>query len=162
MQENAITQRQITILNTSFMSTAFFRIQTGLLAVFAMILLSACARSIAFNSSTVVPAAEGKIMLKKDRNKNNAIKVEIKNLAAPEKLHPPKSTYILWMESADSGLKNLGQLKTSTGFFGGALKASLQTVTSFQPVRFFITAEDNANPLYPTDQRVLETPVLTR
>lgn len=127
-----------------------------------IIILSGCARSIAFNSSTVVPAAEGKIMLKKDRNKNHEVRLKVKNLAAPEKLNPPKSTYILWMESGNSGLKNLGQVETSTGLLGGALRASLKTVTSFEPMRFFITAEDNANPQYPTNQRVLETPALNR
>jgi hypothetical protein len=143
------------------MNIAFFK-HANLLVMVAAIFLSSCARSIAFNSSSVVPAAEGKVAVKKDKNKNYAIQVKIKNLAEPGKLQPPKSTYVLWMESSESGIKNLGQLRTSSGMFGSALTASLQTVTSFEPRRFLITAEDDPKVEYPTNERVLETDEFAR
>lgn len=124
--------------------------------------LASCARSINFNSSAVVPAAEGKIKLKKDRNNNYAIQVRVNNLADPGKLHPPRSTYVVWMESADNGLKNLGQLRISGGAFGSKLRASLLTVTSFAPRKFFITAQDDGKAQYPANERVLETDVVER
>ncbi len=37
------------------------------------------------------------------------------------------------------------------------LKASFETVSSFRPVKIFITAEDDANIQYPGNQMVLET-----
>ncbi len=124
--------------------------------------LGSCARSINFNSSAVVPAAEGKIKLKKDRNNNYAIQVRINNLADPGKLQPARSTYVLWIESVDNGFKNLGQLRISRGAIGSRLRASLQTVTSFEPRRFFITAQDDGKAQYPANERVLETNVVKR
>jgi hypothetical protein len=126
-------------------------------ALFCLITIMSCARKIRFTNSSVVPAAEGSIKLKKDNNNNYTIDLNIVNLAAPERLSPPKQTYIVWMETEKSGTKNIGQLTSSSGFFSSALKSSLKTVTVFKPVRIYITAEDNAIVQYPTGQVVLNT-----
>lgn len=61
------------------------------------------------------------------------------------------------MKTEDNGRKNIGQLKTSSGLFSSKLKSSLNTVSSFKPTGFFVTAEDNSNIQYPTGQVVLTT-----
>jgi hypothetical protein len=101
-----------------------------------------CARKMAFQTSTVVPAAEGFVKVKKDDNNNYNIELNIQRLAESKRLTPPKELYIFWMESEDNGIKNLGRVNTSSGLFSSTLKSSLKTVTPLKPKRFFITAED--------------------
>ena len=123
----------------------------------SLLLLSSCARTIKFNNSPIVPAADGKVTLKEDKNNNYALNIKIKNLGPAKNLSPARSTYVVWMQTANSGTKNLGQLQTSSKFLSKALTASLQTVTSFEPVSFFVTAEDDAVREYPGSQVVLRT-----
>ncbi len=125
--------------------------------LFAIFFLQACSKKLAFTTSTVVPAAKGSVKVKDDDNNNYKIELSIIRLAEPKRLNPPKNTYVVWMETKQNGIKNIGQLKTSSGLFSKTLKSSLETVTSFKPVSFFITAEDNANIQYPGDQVVLRT-----
>lgn len=120
-------------------------------------MFSSCAKKLHFATSTVVPAAEGRVKYKKDDNGNYAIDVKIRNLADPKKLTPPKDTYVLWMETDQGTVQNLGQIVSSSGFFTSGLKATLEAVTSFKPRGFFITAEDNAAVTYPGPQVVLRT-----
>ena len=110
-----------------------------------------------FGTSSVVPAAEGSVKIKSDKNKNNTIDLSVKNLADPERLSPAKKTYVVWMETASDGTKNIGSLNTSSGFFSGRLKGSLKTVTPFKPTGFLITAEDDGTVQYASGQVVLRT-----
>ena len=120
-------------------------------------LLSACSRKMNFTRSVVVPTAEGDVKIKKDRNNNYAIHVSVLHLAQPAKLQPPKQTYVVWMETKEDGIKNIGQLKSSSGFLSKTLKASLSAITSFKPRRFFVTAEEAADIQHPGLQTVLTT-----
>lgn len=126
--------------------------------LFTAFSLSSCAKKIAFATSTVVPAAEGKVKVKNDKNKNYNIALNVIRLVDPKRLIPAKETYVVWMQTEQNGIKNIGQLKTSSGLFSKTLKSSLQTATAFKPVRFFITAENNGNIQYPGMQVVLTTP----
>ncbi|MEO7800563.1 MAG: hypothetical protein ABIR81_01110 [Ginsengibacter sp.] len=117
--------------------------------------MSACSKKMMFQSSTVVPAAEGSIKYKKDKNNNYKIDINVVHLANSDKLTPARSTYVVWMETKNSGVKNLGQLKSSSSLLSSALKGSLNAVSSFEPQGFFITAEDDANISYPGTQVVL-------
>ncbi len=120
-------------------------------------ILHSCSQKMQFLQSTVVPAAEGKVKIKKDDNSNYSISLNLLNLAEPGRLQPPKKNYVVWIETGQNTFKNIGQLKSSSGFLSKALKASLNTVTSFQPKRIFITAEDDGDINYPYGQTVLTT-----
>jgi hypothetical protein len=122
-----------------------------------MFLFTACAEKVAFLNSSVVPSAEGTVSIKQGNNNNYDIDLNVIRLAEPERLTPPKAVYVVWMETAQSGVQNLGQLKTSTKGFSKMLSSSLQTVTPHQPTGFFITAEDNAIGSYPGMTVVLKT-----
>lgn len=122
-----------------------------------IVLFSSCSKAFRFNSSTIVPAANGKVSVSKDRNKNYQLKIKIKNLAPSESISSPGSAYVVWLETKDNGTKNIGRLKSSKKLFSPALKASLNTVTPFEPARVFITAENNPNIQYPGYSRVLES-----
>lgn len=124
----------------------------------AIVLLSSCGSSkYNFSTSSVVPAAEGKVKVKKDGNSNYKISLEVIRLAEPQRLNPSKAMYVVWMETEQNGIKNIGQLKTSSGLLSNTLKSSLNTVTPFKPTGFFITAEDDASIQYPGGQVVLRT-----
>jgi hypothetical protein len=119
--------------------------------------LISCGQTVRFVTSTVVPAAEGKVKIKKDDNNNYGIEIEIKNLAEPNKLTPARKTYVVWMNDSNNQSKNLGQLTTSSGLFSSTLKASFKTVSPIKPTRIFITAEDSGTPVTPGSQVVLNT-----
>jgi hypothetical protein len=53
------------------------------------------------------------------------------------------------MDTENSGVKNIGQINSSTGFLSSKLKASFKTVSSFKPTKVFITAEDDGNTQIP-------------
>lgn len=127
------------------------------IVLFIIFSLESCARKFSFSTSPVVPAAEGSVKVKKGENDNYKIELNLTRLADPKRLDPPKSTYVVWMETERNGTKNIGQLKTSSGFLSNTLKSSLETVTAFKPEGFFITAEDNANIQYPGGKVVLRT-----
>lgn len=120
-------------------------------------LLSSCSRKISFNNSSVVPAAEGSVKVKMDKNRNYAISVNVERLADASRLQPTKEYYVVWIETENNGIKNIGQLKSSSSLFSSALKGSLETVTSFKPKKVFITAENNTDIQYPGEQVVLST-----
>lgn len=121
------------------------------------LLFFSCAKKIHFSTSPVVPAAQGSVKYSKDHNKNYKIKVEIVNLADPKRLSPARNGYVLWMQTERNGLKNLGQIVSSTGWLSSTRKASLSAVTPFEPKSFFITAEENSNTSYPGEMVVLRT-----
>jgi hypothetical protein len=123
--------------------------------VIAAFALMCCSNTLKFIPSTVVPGADGAVKVKTDKNDNYAIDVNVQNLADPSRLESPGSTYVVWMETAQNGTQNLGRLSSSHGLFSKARKASLETVTPYRPVRFFITAEDRADAQYPASETVL-------
>lgn len=122
-----------------------------------IVAFNSCATKASFLSSSVVPAAQGTVKVKKDGNKNYVIKVQLNNLAESSRLQPPKKTYVVWMETDDNITKNIGQVKSSTFLLSKKLKGSFETVSSFKPQKIFITAEDDANISYPSSSDVVLT-----
>ncbi|MFV8370048.1 hypothetical protein [Flavobacterium sp. LB2R40] len=129
----------------------------GFLTIFILLSLVSCGKNIAFQNSSIVPAAQGNVSIKKDSNKNYSIKIKILNLAEVNRLQPPKNVYVVWMETKDAVVKNIGQIKSDTAFFSSKLKTDFETVTSFEPSKIFITAEEDADVKYPGMQLVLST-----
>ncbi|TDG36139.1 hypothetical protein EZJ43_09940 [Pedobacter changchengzhani] len=105
--------------------------------------MSACSKKVRFENSSVVPAAEGKVKISKNDNGNYQLDFNIVNLAEPSKLTPSKKYYVVWMETKENGLKNLGQLKSSSGYFSSLLKAEMRAITPYKPIKVFITAEND-------------------
>ena len=125
--------------------------------VVVILMSNACTKKIAFQSSSVVPAARGEVKVTRDNNKNYVIKIHLDNLAEVKRLQTAKDIYLVWMATDQDSIKNLGQLISKTGFMSSKLNASFETVTSFKPKRIFITAETNPNAQTPGDQIVLST-----
>lgn len=120
-------------------------------------MITSCSQRVQFVPSTVVPAADGKVNVKKDRNGNYALDIKVENLADPSRLEVPKTHYVVWVETEANGSRNLGQLSINKGIFSKALSGSLETVTPYKPIRFFITAEDQTNIQYPGTTMILRS-----
>ena len=144
------------------MKKAYEKNVSGKLLLFATILfaafsLSSCAKKMTFGTSSVVPAAEGSVKIKSDKNNNTSIDLSVERLADSKRLDPPKDTYVVWMETSSNGTKNIGSLNTSSSILSSKLKSSLKTVTPYKPTGFFITAENDKEVQYPNGQVVLKT-----
>jgi hypothetical protein len=126
-------------------------------AFFITFIFGSCAKKMSFQTSSVVPAAEGTVKIKKDKNNNYNIDLSVKRLASPDRLNPPKKFYVVWMNSDNNAAKNIGQIKTSSSLLSKTLKSSLKTVSTTKPTSFFITAEDDTNIQYPAGVVVLTT-----
>ncbi|WP_438966183.1 hypothetical protein [Flavobacterium sp.] len=120
-----------------------------MLLLCTMVMLSSCASKLNFPVSNVAPAAEISVKIKKDNNGNREINLESKYLSSPDRLTPPRASYIVWMQTEANGLLNLGQLETDASD-----KGSFTTVTAYEPLEIFITAEDDAAIKYPIGQEI--------
>jgi hypothetical protein len=136
-------------------SSKLFKVFSLVLVV--ILVTSSCTNKISFLTSTVVPAARGTVKIKTDSNKNHTIDIALLNLAEPERLNPAKKMYMVWMETDQGITKNLGQIITDSGTFSKTLKANFKTVSSFTPVKIFITSENDANTQSPSWERILTT-----
>ncbi len=112
----------------------------GLSVIMIMVSFNSCSKKTVFLPSSVVPAAEGHVKVKKDGNQNYVITLKVENLAEVDKMQPQKKTYVVWMETDRGDIKNIGQIVSSRN-----LNANFETVSSFRPVKIFLTAEDNEN-----------------
>ncbi|WP_423126426.1 hypothetical protein [Gaoshiqia sp. Z1-71] len=143
---------------TTLISNKFTKkILPAILLATIILFVASCDTTVPFLTSSVVPAATGTVKIKKDNNQNYAIKVQIENLAEVERLQSSKQMYIVWMETEHGNAENLGQLNSSSGFISKKISASLETVSSFKPVRFFVTTEFNQNVRYPGAEDILTT-----
>ncbi len=128
------------------------KIFLGFLAVMIMLPFSCNAEKIPFLQSSNAPAAEGYVKIKTDRNNNNVIQIHIENLAQIESLEPAMQTYIVWMVTDQETTENIGRINSTN-----SLNVSFEAVTSFQPVKIFITAEENENTQEPSWKVYLTT-----
>jgi len=130
---------------------------SGILLTLLVFSFNSCAVKSTFSPSSIVPAAQGSVKVKRDRDQNYDIKIQVTNLAQAEKLQSSKNNYVVWMETDQGKTENLGQLNTTSGFLSKKMKASLETVSSYKPVKIYVTAEENTNVQYPGQQVVLST-----
>lgn len=125
--------------------------------IIMIISLTSCSQKYTFLTSPVVPGAKGHATVRKDKNKNYTIELRINDLAKVERVNSLKSTYVVWMATDEGNVENLGQLQSSTSFLSKRHNASLQTASSYKPVKIFITTENGINVQYPGEQTVLTT-----
>lgn len=130
------------------------------IGIFITILLfsfSSCTLNTSFLDSSVVPAAEGNVKVKRDKNLNYNIQVSVMGLADVERLQTSKHNYVVWMITDEGRTENLGQLNSSKGMFSKKMKASLETSSSYKPAKIFITAENSTDAQHPGQEMVLTT-----
>lgn len=113
---------------------------------------TSCSNKTLFLQSSVLPAATGYVEVSRDKSENYIIKINIKNFAGAERLEPSNLTYVVWMVTAREAAVNIGRISTSNN-----LNATFQTISSFRPVKVFITAEEQENARYPGSMVILTT-----
>jgi hypothetical protein len=131
------------------MQTKIFAL-AALVATFVAGPLTAAAQHLVMAPSTVIPSAEIKLDLGKDQNGNTTVDLKAKHLAQPANLTPPKSVYVVWVQSDDQTPERKGQLVVNKDLSG-----ELKFVTPDQHFQLFITAEDNANAASPQGTEVI-------
>lgn len=114
-----------------------------------IIALGACSTIVKFPLSEIAPAADGRAMIKTDKNKNYVIDVKIKYLAKADRLNPPRQHYIVWISTENEKAINIGMLVSDK-----KNNASLRGVSSSKPTQIFITAEDDNNIKWPGNQEL--------
>lgn len=120
--------------------------------IFMAILISACSKDIVFPTSEVVPAATAVLKIDQNKSDNYEVKLEVENLASPDRLTPSRKNYVVWMVTKKHGTINIGNLRVNR-----KNKADLETVTPYEPIRIFITAEDGDEVVLPSTQVVLDS-----
>ncbi|MDX9772254.1 MAG: hypothetical protein RBT02_02405 [Bacteroidales bacterium] len=131
------------------MKTIFF---TATLFIVIIFCFTSCSKKTFFLQSSVVPAAQGYVEVSRDKSENYIIKIELKNFAEVEKLDPSNRTYVVWMITDRQSTVNIGRISTTN-----SLKASFNTLSSFRPVKIFITAEEQEDARYPNSMVILTT-----
>ena len=144
-------------MKTTQRKTPTKKMLSGMAALLIVLTMVSCSKKVSFMTSSVVPAARGYVRVKNDDNKNYAIEIHLSDLAEVKRLQPAKNTYVIWMETDKQMTKNIGQINSSVNSITKKLKASFETVSSFKPIKIFITAEDEASVQYPGTQVVLTT-----
>lgn len=103
--------------------------------LFLAIFLSACATTAEFKTSKVTPAANGEVKVKKLKNSNFSVEVNILDLADPERLKPSREHYVVWCKTSN-GTFNLGILTKGEGN-----DWTLSTESTYEPKRIIVSAE---------------------
>ena len=96
-----------------------------LLPIFFLFL--SCGSTMKFPISDVTPAADIVVKKKHDKNGNLMILVSAKNLAAVERLNPPKNAYVVWVITDNNEVRNIGKLKNLN-----AQTATLEVISFFE------------------------------
>jgi hypothetical protein len=128
------------------------KILVSIIIILIILPVSLHAQKITFLKSSVTPAAEGYVKIDQDHNNNNVIKIRISNMAEIESLDPKKQTYVVWMLTDRETTENIGRISSSN-----RLNVNFETVSSFQPIKIFITAEENESTQAPSEIIVLTT-----
>lgn len=124
----------------------------GWILLLALVLAAtAWAREDRLISTGIAPAAEGKVITGTDRNGNTDIEVQVKHLAAADKLTPPKQMYLVWIQARGKEPELLGVLRVNEN-----LEGSLKSSTPYKTFDILLTAEDTAQPQLPSETVVLK------
>lgn len=100
-------------------------------------LITSCTSTATFPLSKLVPAADITAKIKKQGKQNYLVTITANNLAASERLNPPKEIYIIWAVSDASVTRNVGYFIQQN-----AIKSIYHASFPYKPIEIFITAEN--------------------
>lgn len=120
-----------------------------------LLAIAGCAERVAVAPTPTLPAAMGQAKVSRDSSGNSKVSLNVEHVAPPQNLQPPKSVYVVWVETPEKQTFNLGQLKISKD-----RKGSISGITPFKTFRLVVTAEDFPTVTTPSSQEVLRTDIL--
>jgi hypothetical protein len=107
--------------------------------------------------SSVVPGATGEVKTGKDKNGNTTFSVKVQNLARPDALTPPMSTYVIWIEQHGATPESQGVLKVND-----KLQGTFESSTPNKEFDLWITAEHDPAIKSPSGPEVLRAAGITQ
>jgi hypothetical protein len=125
--------------------TALFLLVSLLLSTLAW------AREDRLINTGAAPAAEGKVITDTDRNGNTGVEVQVKHMATPQSLTPPRQAYLVWVQPRGKDPELLGALRVNEN-----LEGSLKAATPYKDFEILITAEDSVKPESPSSAVILK------
>lgn len=126
--------------------------RTALFLLFSLLLATlAWAREDRLVNTGTAPAAEGKVITDNDRNGNTGVEVQVKHMATPQSLTPPRQTYLVWVQPRGKDPELLGALRVNEN-----LEGSLRAATPYKDFEILITAEDSVKPESPSSAVILK------
>lgn len=132
------------------------RLTAFVVAVFVMVGLAGCGKQkVPLPTSMMLPAATGQAKVSKDDNGNTRVNVKVQHFAQPQRLQPPKSVYVVWVETPERQMYNLGQLRIKDN-----LEGELTGITPFKVFQIVITAENYPTVTTPSSDVVMWTSVV--
>lgn len=99
-------------------------------------------------------AGEGTVQAKAGSNGNTDLEVRVKHLAAPSKLAPDATVYVVWIKPRNAPIQNVGALEVDSDLTG-----KLDTTTPQRAFTLSVTPEANPRATAPTHQAVFTTEV---
>lgn len=114
--------------------------KVNLITMISSLFLISCGVVTKLPVSQTVPAADIKVNVKQDKSKNSIILLTAKNLAAPNRVDSTCNAYVLWINTKENGIKNLGQIINKN-----AKTIKQKFSTAFIPTEVTITLEKNGN-----------------
>ncbi len=114
--------------------------------------ITSCASTSKFPVSQVTPAADITAKIKKQDKPNYLVTITANNLAASERLDPPKKNYIIWAVSDAGVTRNIGHFTQKN-----AVESTFKSSFPYKPVEIFITAEDEEGLCEPAGIEIART-----
>lgn len=109
----------------------------NLVIIGVLALITSCSSTIKFPVSKQVPAADITAKTKKQDSPNYLVIITANNLAASDRLNPPKKIYVIWAVSESGITRNIGHFTQKN-----AETATFKASFPYKPIEIFITAED--------------------
>lgn len=128
-------------------------------SIAALAVLGACAGPEKLATSTRIPAAQAKVAVTSEANRNTGIDLKVRHLAPPDKVDPQATTYMVWAKPKEPGapLYSLGALRPDRD-----LRAELKTTTPLKEFDLFVTAENSTQVTQPSGQPLMWTHISRR
>jgi hypothetical protein len=120
----------------------------------ALVASTAFAKKFPLTADPSVPAARGEVNIGKDKNGNTKVDLQVKFLAPPENLTPPKTAYLVWFQDRGGEPTMEGQLRLDK-----KLNGNFKTTTPLRNFDLFVTAETDASAKTPGSPQLLRTSV---
>lgn len=131
------------------------RIVFSLVAAAALLATPSFAeKKVDMQTASIVPGAEGRVVLNHDRNKNIEVTLSVKHLAKPQRLSPAKETYIVWIQPEGQQALNSGVLRVNED-----LKGDFRTTIPYKKFNIFVTAEDSPTTTTPSSTEIMRQQV---